>query len=178
MRAVAPGLIARRALLAARSRFGEHELDAAILRGATQHVIVGAGFLTDEVSFFSWFGGSPYPSAQATLAALAFIGSLPSGSSLAFDYTVRRPMDRTLMDRTLDWAEETAMDALASRFAPDGEPLQLFVDSRALGTLLSSAGFHQVEDLGPAEIDRRYFNPRADGLRAPPGLVHLVSARV
>src|ERR1700733_8730032 len=46
MRAVAQSLIAGRALLAARSRFGERELDAAISRGATQHVIVGAGLDT------------------------------------------------------------------------------------------------------------------------------------
>jgi methyltransferase (TIGR00027 family) len=144
--------------------------------------LAGAGFQAREVSFFSWLGFSPYPSAQATLATLAFIGSLPAGSGVAFDYAVRRSLFDPALDSapvpTLDAGEETAMDALASRLAAQGEPLRLFVDSRALHKLLRSAGFHEVEDLGPPEIDKRYFSNRADGLRVPPGLAHLVTARV
>jgi methyltransferase (TIGR00027 family) len=222
----------QRALTAARSRRAEDELNAAVARGATQYVIMGAGldtyayrhrnpnlrvfevdhpatqawkrtrleaagiaiphslafvatdfeertlsqaldnagFHTGEISFFSWLGTSLFSSADATIEALAFIGSLPAGTGLAFDYAVRRS--------PLPPVEETAMDALASRFAEQGESLQLLVDSHALDKLLRSAGFHEVEDLGPAQIDERYFRNRADGLRVPPGLAHLVSARV
>lgn len=222
----------QRALTAARSRRAEDELNAAIARGATQYVILGAGldtyayrnpnlnlhvfevdhpatqawkrtrleaagitipqsltfvamdfaeqtllealqgagFRVGEISFFSWLGISPYSSAQAALATLAFMGSRPAGSGVVFDYAVRRT--------SLDLVEETAMDALASRFAGYGESLQLLVDSGALDRLLRSAGFHEVEDLGPAEIDDCYFRGRTDGLRVPPGLAHLVSARV
>jgi methyltransferase (TIGR00027 family) len=221
----------RRALLAARSRYAEDALNAAVARGATQYVILGAGldtyayrnphinlmvfevdhpgtqawkrtrleaagiaippslafvpeeseerslpalqaagFQTGEVSFFCWLGPSLYPSAPATLSTLAFIGSLPNGSGVAFDYAVRRS--------SIDEMEETAMDPLASRLVEPGEPLELLVDSRALNRLLRSAGFHQVEDLGPLEIDQRYFSARSDGLRFAPGLAHLVTARV
>lgn len=222
----------QRALMAARSRRAEDELDVGRAHGATQYVILGAGldtyayrnqnsnlrvfevdhpaaqtwkqkrldaagitipptlafvatdfenetlpsalesagFQTGEVSFFSWLGVSPYRHAQGTLAALAFIGSLPPGSGVVFDYAVRRS--------SLDAIDETAMDALASRFGVDGESLQLFVDSNALDKVLRCAGFNEIEDLGPAEIDKRYFRDRADGLRIPPGLAHLVSARV
>jgi methyltransferase (TIGR00027 family) len=221
-----------RALIAARSRLAEDELSAAIARGATQYVILGAGldtyayrnpntnvqvfevdhpvtqawkrtrldaagiaippslafvpveseeqtvaaalqsagFRNGEVSFFSWLGASPYSSAQATLRTLAFIGSLPAGSGVVLDYAVRRS--------SVDPFEETAMDALASRLVAPGEPLELLVDSRALGRLLRSAGFHQVEDLGVPELDQRYFSARRDGLRLQPGLAHLVNARV
>ncbi len=221
-----------RALIAARSRLAEDELSAAIARGATQYVILGAGldtyayrnpnanvrvfevdhpvtqawkrtrldaagiaippslafvaveseeqtvaaalqsagFRSGEVSFFSWLGVSPYSSAQATLRTLAFIGSLPAGSGVVFDYAVRRS--------SVDPYEETAMDALASRLVAPDEPLELLVDSRALGRLLRSAGFHGVEDLGVPELDQRYFSARRDGLRLRPGLAHLVSARV
>jgi hypothetical protein len=70
------------------------------------------------------------------------------------------------------------MERLASRVSDDGESIQLLLDSRALDRLLKSVGFNEVEDLGPAEIDKRYFNNRADGLRVTPGSVHLVSAQV
>lgn len=130
----------------------------------------GAGFRAGEVSFFSWLGASPYPSAQATLETLAFIGSLPAGSGVVLDYAVRRT--------AFDLAEETAMDALASRLAGEDQTPELLVDSQALEKLLRCVGFREVEDLGPAEIDRHYFSDRTDGLRMPPGLVHLVTARV
>jgi O-methyltransferase involved in polyketide biosynthesis len=207
MRGVAQSLTADCALLAARSRYAEDELDAAISRGATQYVIVGvgldalgyrnrnpnlrvfevgraaahlssalpaAGFQSGEVSFFSWLGAAPDTSARATLATLEFIGSLPAGSGVVFDYAVRR----SLCHPARDPVGVTAMDGLASRFADEDEAIQLCVDSRALDSLLRCVGFHHVEDLAPAEIDRRYFNHRADGLREPSGLVHLVSARV
>ena len=44
--------------------------------------------------------------------------------------------------------------------------------------MLNVAGFHAIEDMGPAEIDRRYFAARNDGLQVKAGLAHLVSARV
>jgi methyltransferase (TIGR00027 family) len=130
----------------------------------------GAGFRAGEAGFFSWLGVSPYPDAQATLEMLAFIGSLPTGSGVVFDYAVCRA--------SFDPAEETAMDGLASRLAGRDQSLEFFIDSRALDQLLRCAGFHEVEDLGPAEIDQHYFSDRTDGLRMPPGLVHLVTACV
>lgn len=128
----------QRALMAARSRYAEDGLNAAVARGARQYVIVGAGldtygyrnghanlrvfevdhpstqawkrarlraagiaippslvfvqagfdqqslpavlesagFQSGEVTFFSWLACSTYGSAQATVATLAFIGSL------------------------------------------------------------------------------------------------------
>jgi methyltransferase (TIGR00027 family) len=219
------------ALEAARSRHAEDELNAAISRGATQCVILGAGleayaygnqntnlrifevdhpatqawkrarldaagitippslafvpagfeertllsaledagFRGGQISFFSWLGVSLFQGAQATLETLAFIGSLPRGSGVVLDYAVRRA--------SFD-PEETAMDALASRLTGRDQASELLVDSHALDKLLRSAGFGEVEDLGPAEIDRRYFSHRTDGLRMPPGMVHLVTARV
>jgi O-methyltransferase involved in polyketide biosynthesis len=142
--------------------------------GTLPAALEAAGFQTGQVSFFSWLGISPCSSAQATLEALAFIGSLPTGSGLAFDYAVRR----TLLVPGLDPNQETAMDALASRITAQGEPLQLSIDSHALHEFLRFTGFHEVEDLGPTEIEKRYCSDREDGLRVWPGPAHLVSARV
>lgn len=133
-------------------------------------VLENFGFQTREISFFSWLGVTPYLTAEAAMAALAFIGSLPAGSGVVFDYAVERS--------SLDSVEQMAMDALASRVASVGEPFRLFLNPRALYRMLKAAGFDQIEDLGPAEIDERYFAGRADGLRVAAGLAHLVNARV
>jgi len=131
--------------------------------------LANSGFDAGEISFFSWLGVTPYLTAEAALATLAFIGSLPAGSGVVFDYAVERS--------SLDPVEQMALDALASRVARVGEPFRLFLDARALNRMLGVAGFHQIEDLGPSEIDERYFAGRADGLRVAAGLAHLVNAR-
>jgi methyltransferase (TIGR00027 family) len=129
-----------------------------------------SGFQAGEISFFSWLGVTPYLTPEAALATLAFIGSLPTGSGVVFDYAVERS--------SLDPVEQMAMDALASRVARAGEPFRLFLDPGALNRMLKNAGFHEVEDLGPADIDERYFAGRTDGLRVSVGLAHLVNARI
>jgi methyltransferase (TIGR00027 family) len=139
-------------------------------KGALQPALEDAGFSTREISVFSWLGVCPDSSPQGTLTTLAFIGSLPKGSGVVFDYAVSRS--------ALDPVEEMSMDALASRITGPGESVHLRLDSRALHRALACAGFHEIEDLGPAQIDERYFGNRADGLRPPSGLAHLVSARV
>jgi len=221
-----------RAFMAACSRYAEDELAAAIARGATQYVVLGAGldtyayrnthprlrvfevdhpatqawkrkqlddagiaipssltfvptdfeeqsldsalessgFQAGEISFFSWLGVTPYLTAEAAMATLGFIGSLRAGSGVVFDYAVERS--------SLDAVEQMAMDALASRVARAGEPFRLFLDPRALNRMLRAAGFHEIEDLGPVDIDERYFAGRADGLRVSAGLAHLVNARI
>ena len=129
-----------------------------------------SGFQRDKVSFFSWLGVTPYLTATSALATLAFIGSLPAGSGIVFDYAIERS--------SMNSEEQLAMDALASRVARAGEPFRLFLDPRALERMLRAAGFSEVEDLGPAEIDARYLADRPDGLRVNAGFAHLVNARI
>jgi methyltransferase (TIGR00027 family) len=129
-----------------------------------------SGFQRDKVSFFSWLGVTPYLTATSALATLAFIGSLPAGNGVVFDYAIERS--------SLNSEEQLAMDALASRVARAGEPFRLFLDPRALERMLRAAGFSEVEDLGPAEIDARFLADRTVGLRVAAGLAHLVNARI
>lgn len=184
--------------MAARSRYAEDELAAAIANGVTQYVVLGGrnpfsyskarpglrvfeadrcneqplssvlqnmGFQAGEASCFSWLGVRLYETAQATMAALAFIGSLPPASSVVFDYAAERS--------SLDSTEPLAMDALASRVGPDGGTSRWCLDSGALHRMLRAAGFHQIQDLGPEQIDRLYSDGAAAG-----GFAHLVNARV
>ena len=115
-----------------------------------------AGFHRDEPAFFSWLGVVPYLTDRAFGDTLAFLAALPAGSGVVFDYSVARS--------SLKFAERLALDALSARVAAVGEPFQLFFEPQQLAERLRRAGFRQIEDLGPDEINARYFSRRADGL--------------
>lgn len=129
-----------------------------------------AGFDPAQITFFSWLGVTPYLTAEAAISTLTFIASMPPDSAVVFDYAVTRS--------SLEPQEQLALDVLASRVAKAGEPFQLFLEPDALAGMLKAAGFHHLEDLGPREINQRYFSDRSDGLRIASGLAHLMHARV
>lgn len=127
-----------------------------------------AGFHTNEPSFFSWLGVTPYLAEATVLATLRWISSCPD-SGVAFDYAVPRS--------SLGFFHRMAFDALAARVAAAGEPFVGFFDPEALPRKLQQMGFKHIEDLNGDEINARYFSGRADGLRVGGGLAHLMCAR-
>jgi O-methyltransferase involved in polyketide biosynthesis len=128
-------------------------------------ILKNRGFQAGEISFFSWLGGRLYETAETVMAALGFIGSLPAGSSVVFDYAAERS--------ALDSTDRLAMDPLASRVGSAGEPPRWCLNPSALHGMLRAAGFHQIQDLGPKEIYSLYA-----GVATECGYAHLVSARV
>jgi methyltransferase (TIGR00027 family) len=126
-----------------------------------------SGFLARQPAFFSWLGVVPYLTLEAAQSTLAFIGALPPGTGVVFDYGIS--------PASLTPRQKAAFDALAARVASAGEPFRLFFDPSELAGMLSVLGFDHIEDLDAAEIDRRFFRDRTDGLRVG-GLAHLVSA--
>jgi methyltransferase (TIGR00027 family) len=129
-----------------------------------------AGFDAAAPAFFSWLGVTPYLTREGFTATLQFVLSMPPGSGVAFDYAVVRS--------SLNPREQMAMDALSARVAAAGEPFQLFLEPRELVSKLEHMGFRDIEDLGPAELNARYFQGRTDGFRVIGGLAHLLSAQV
>lgn len=128
-----------------------------------------AGFDSRKPTFFSWLGVVPYLTLEAARATLGWIGSLPADSAGVFDYG----LDTASMSPPM----RAAFDMLAQRVARAGEPFQLFFDPADLAAMLRELGFHDIEDLDGAEVDRRYFSDREDGLRGE-GAAHLMRARV
>ena len=59
--------------------------------------------------------------------------------------------------------------------AARGEPWLSYFAPPTLAADLRAAGFTRVEDLGPDEIQERYFKGRTDGLRVN-GIARLVKA--
>jgi methyltransferase (TIGR00027 family) len=128
------------------------------------------GFVKDARAFFSWLGVVPYLTDRAFAETLRFIASMPRGSGVVFDYAVSRS--------SLRLTERLVLDALSARVAAAGEPFQLFFDPQQLAARLQEMGFRGVEDLGPDEINARYFSGRADRLQVKGNLGRLLAATI
>jgi methyltransferase (TIGR00027 family) len=129
-----------------------------------------AGFDFGSPAFFSWLGVTPYLTRESCMAALRFIGQLPPGSGVAFDFAVD--------PKLLNLGQRLALHALSNRVAAAGEPFQVFFRPAELADELRSMGFQRTEILGTEEINARYFKDRADGLRVRGGLGQLMGAWV
>ncbi|HEU0177106.1 MAG TPA: class I SAM-dependent methyltransferase [Blastocatellia bacterium] len=128
-----------------------------------------AGYDPSQSAFFSWLGVTMYLTTEGVMKTLRFIASAPIGSGVVFDYTIRpsllTPDQRLIFDtlyQRVDWVRE---------------PWQMFFDPAELKKDVQAMGFGHVEDIGPAEINARYFKERTDGLRVG-SLAHIMHARV
>jgi methyltransferase (TIGR00027 family) len=208
-----PSTRGMRLLIAARSRFAEQSLAAAVERGVRQYVVLGAGLDTfahrnpfadaglrvfevdhpatqawkrarlaaaglappssltfapidferqtlgdalADVGFdaarpavFAWLGVVIYLTRDAVLQTLAFIGGLPRGSEVIFDYGV--PLTAYPAAQRAYHARRDA--AVAAR----GEPWITRFEPAEIAAELVRLGFDALEDLGPAEIARRFL---------------------
>ncbi len=128
-----------------------------------------AGFNADAPAFFSWLGVTTYLTREAVMQTLSFVAEQPQGSTIVFTYTT--PPEK------LEPQQRAAFAARAERVAALGEPWQSFFEPEELARDLKDLGFTQTEDLGPAEIQARYFTGRSDGLH-PGRSGHLMKAVV
>jgi len=128
-----------------------------------------AGFDAGRRTFFSWLGVTMYLTGSAIGATLRFVASMPTGSRIVFDYMVSPSL--------VDPSARMSFDGLALHVAQAGEPFQSFFDPSSLNAALRTMGFAQIEDIGPEEMDARYFRGRADKLRFG-RLAHIMKAQV
>jgi methyltransferase (TIGR00027 family) len=128
-----------------------------------------AGFREDQPAYFSWLGVTMYLTPEAFESTMRFIGSLPAGGGVTFDYAVARS--------ELNLLERMAVDRLSKKVAALGEPFQLFFRPRELAGLMRGFGFGEIEDMGRDELNVRYFGNREDGLRVRGGAGRLMRAR-
>ena len=92
---------------------------------------------------------------------------MPAGSEIVFDYSVP--------SSALGERERAGRELLAQRVAAVGEAWRTFFDPSELANELTRLGFSRVQDLTPAEANRRYLSDRADGMRVSNG-THLMLA--
>jgi O-methyltransferase involved in polyketide biosynthesis len=130
--------------------------------------LASAGFRAGEPAFLSWLGVTMYLTRSTVLGTLGYLARLPEGSGVVFDYAVP-PATLTLVRRVV-------LHAVMRGVAAAGEPWKSFFEPRELALELGSLGFRQLEDLGPAELNARFFGDRFDGLRVG-GLGRVMRAR-
>jgi methyltransferase (TIGR00027 family) len=110
-------------------------------------------------SFFSWLGVTYYLSREAVFATLRAIAAIAlSGSTVIFDY-----MDA---DAFVPGKASRRMQFLMEIVKRVGEPMLTGFDPANLGTDLAPLGLRLHEELGPADIQRRFFEGRQDGYHA------------
>jgi methyltransferase (TIGR00027 family) len=127
-----------------------------------------AGFELAAPAFFSWLGVVPYLAREAFRATAGYVGARAAGTEMVFDYALS-PDD-------LPWHQRAAVASLARRVAAAGEPFRLFLPAAQMHGELTAAGFHRVEELNAAAINRRYFANRSDNLRVGGSVGRLVHA--
>jgi methyltransferase (TIGR00027 family) len=132
--------------------------------------LVEAGFRTDELSFFSWLGVTMYLSRETMMKTMEYISSFTSpGSGIVFDYVIPPSSQRFL--------RRLVFRLLSNKVRSFGEPWQTFYDPNSLIKDLKAVGFTQVEDIGPEEINARYFKDRTDKLMVG-NFGHLMKAQL
>ncbi|MGA2332564.1 MAG: class I SAM-dependent methyltransferase [Syntrophales bacterium] len=122
-----------------------------------------------EPTFFSWLGVTPYLTRAVVDSTLNFIAGLNTGSGVVFDYVISPSL--------LNPQQWSAFDALSKRVARAGEPWRTFFDPSMLAAELKAFGFTEAIDLGPDEINARYFIGRNDNLKIR-GFGHIMNATV
>ena len=131
--------------------------------------LASAGFDSSRPAFVSWLGVTMYLAEDAAMRTLGELSGLPAGSEAVFDFGVA--------PRTLEPLARMAHEALAARVAAAGEPFLCAFDPATLPERLKALGFSDVELLGGADLNRLYFDRRADGLRLA-GASRIARARV
>jgi methyltransferase (TIGR00027 family) len=125
-----------------------------------------AGFDSKAPAFFAWLGVVPYLNLEAFRSTINFIAAQPPGSGVVLDYSQPRS--------ALPFVEKLAHDSLAARVQLAGEPFQLFFTPSEIAAKLTA--FRNLEDLGSAEINARYFTGRTDNLKVLGSAGRLLSA--
>jgi methyltransferase (TIGR00027 family) len=125
-----------------------------------------SGFNPLDPTLFAWLGVVPYLTLEAFRSTIHFIAAQPPGTGVVFDYSQPRS--------ALPFLEKLAHDSLASRVKLAGEPFQLFFTPAEIASELTA--FRNLEDLGSAEINARYFTGRTDNLKVLGSAGRLLSA--
>ncbi len=117
-----------------------------------------AGFKADQSAVVSSTGVSMYLTKEAIVASLRQVAKLARGSTLAMTYIL--PME--LMD-----PEERVGFEMAEKGArASGTPFISFFTPTQIMAMAHEAGFKEVRCVSGADLTRRYFAGRTDGLRA------------
>ncbi|AOK07856.1 class I SAM-dependent methyltransferase [Burkholderia sp. AU28942] len=132
--------------------------------------LVRAGFDTGKPAVVVSTGVSMYLTREANAAALREVASLAPGSTFAMTFLL--PLEHADPD-VRPGLEMAAKGARAS-----GTPFISFFMPAEIRALARQAGFARAEHVSAADLARRYFADRTDGLRPPNNAEELLVATV
>lgn len=132
--------------------------------------LVGAGFDAGKPAVVVSTGVSMYLTREANAAALREVASLAPGSTLAMTFLL--PLENADPD-VRPGLEMAAKGARAS-----GTPFISFFMPVQIQALAREAGFAKAAHVSAADLTRRYFDDRTDGLRPPNNAEELLVATV
>jgi len=132
--------------------------------------LAAAGFDAGAPAFVSWLGVIYYLTEEMAFDTLGVIAAFPAGSEIVFDFPVVR--------EELGFIARLAVDAVAARVALAGEPFRSSYSPDALEARLRGLGFSETAVLGAPELNRLYFDDRADGLKLHGAAARIMRARV
>jgi|UniRef100_A0A7V6DQW4 methyltransferase (TIGR00027 family) len=138
---------------------GLHFLPLDFNEGTLESVLRGSAYDPQAPTIFSWLGVTyylPLPAILATWRAISLLA--PPGSAIIFDYL---EADAFIPGRVARRVE--VMKEIVQRI---GEPMITGFAPAALAADLAGQGLRLQENLGPAEIQARFFQGRPDNYRA------------
>jgi methyltransferase (TIGR00027 family) len=121
-------------------------------RQTLPEVLTAAGLNPTKPTFFTWMGVVPYLSEPVVWSTFTFIGSLPGGADVVFDYSDPPEL--------LPPEKRKRHDERARRVEAMGEAFACHFEPEILHAKLRELGFRDIEDLGPPFIAERYFPSR------------------
>ncbi|WP_028920229.1 class I SAM-dependent methyltransferase [Pseudoxanthomonas suwonensis] len=134
--------------------------------GTVPDALAGSGADLSAPVAIAILGVLVYLGEEDVTRLLSSLGRFAPGSTLVLDYR--------LQDELLPPMDRMMMRATAEAMAAGGEPWRSSSDPDRMRALLSDAGFDVEQDLGPADLNARYFDRRRDGLQiAGGGFRHL-----
>jgi methyltransferase (TIGR00027 family) len=110
-------------------------------------------------AFFGWLGVVPYLTLEAFRSTLETMAQFPKGTGVGFDFA--------LSPETMGWRQRLVFETLSARVARAGEPFRLFFTPESLEAELRRAGFARIDIRNAEQLNRIYFEGRADGMRLP-----------
>jgi methyltransferase (TIGR00027 family) len=126
-----------------------------------------AGFDPDRPALVASTGVSMYLTKVATAAVLRQLAGLAAGSTVVMTFLVPAEL--------VDEADRPGLEASSQGARAAGTPFVSFYTPDEVLTMARAAGYADVRHVGTADLSRRYFAGRADGLRPSSG-EHLIVA--
>ncbi len=127
-----------------------------------------AGFDTGRPAVVVSTGVSMYLSEEANLATLRQVAAFAPGSTFAMTFLL--PLEMA------DPAIRPGLEMAARGAQASGTPFISYFTPAQIQALARQAGFVQAQHVTAAELGRRYFSDRTDGLRPPENAEELLVA--